>query len=580
MPAPKRPRRELTHDIDQIRLYVAWKEQEVYEVLRPISLFGVTAAARAGETGIAERTLVRKADLFDAMGMASLFEQKKAPTPKDGRQVPADVRQRVLNLKAEYPALRPREIAAICRRSDDCRIHHSTVQRILVTSPLPAGVTRRYPLYRQMPDGGERRRAIVHLHCDGWNIASIAGYLETTRTRVYETLYRFFSEDLAGMPDKSRAPKRPARKVDLRVMAEVRRLQANPELGEFRIHAQLKTLGIDLSPRTCGRILALNRQLGLPAPAAATPHEPREMPFAATYRHEYWSVDVHYIVDHQLPQRGTVYVISVLDNYSRALLASVLSPRQDLTTYLLVLREAMRIYGCPTAIVSDGGSIFKADAVLHIYDTLKIERCRIDPGQPWQNYIETHFNILRRMAESGFSRATTWEELQAVHTHFLHDYNVQDHFAHLKREDGKRSPQAVLGWVKGMWCDAHLLDRLFQVRVPRCFDQNGYVRFRHWRVYGERGLAGRHGAAWLFGEVLSLTYKDELLAQYQVAYSPDGRHLQVVREPRLFPNRFPATQGYLPGLERDWPLTVYAPPPLQHGRVAAVGKQGRIAFPP
>ncbi len=32
-----------------------------------------------------------------------------------------------------------------------------------------------------------------------------AGFLETTRTWVYETLYRFFCEGFAGMPDMSRA---------------------------------------------------------------------------------------------------------------------------------------------------------------------------------------------------------------------------------------------------------------------------------------------------------------------------------------------------------------------------------------
>jgi hypothetical protein len=37
-------------------------------------------------------------------------------------------------------------------------------------------------------------------------------------------------------------------------MAAIRRLQANPELGEFRVHAALAQQGIDLSPRTCGRI--------------------------------------------------------------------------------------------------------------------------------------------------------------------------------------------------------------------------------------------------------------------------------------------------------------------------------------
>jgi transposase InsO family protein len=299
----------------------------------------------------------------------------------------------------------------------------------------------------------------------------------------------------------------------------------------------------------------------------------------ALYSQHNWSVDVRYIEDHQLEQRGTIYVISVLDNYSRALLASVISPRQDLTTYLLVLREALRTYGCPTAVVSDGGSIFKANAVLRIYDMLKIERHQIDAGQPWQNYIETHFNILRRMADFGFAHATTWEELQAAHVRFLHDYNVQDHFARLKRKDGKRSPHAVLGWVKGIWCDPAALDRLFQVRASRRFDQNGYVRFRHWRIYGERGLAGRHGAAWLFGNVLSLTFEETLLAQYQVAYAPDGRHLQALTEARLFANRHPSLQPYLPGLASDWPLTVQLPPPAPRRRLAMRGVQGRLFAP-
>jgi hypothetical protein len=69
---------------------------------------------------------------------------------------------------------------------------------VLDTYPLPTGVTRRYPLYAQMPDGQQRRLAIAHLYFDGWNVKSIAGYLETTRTRVYETLHRFCAEEYAG----------------------------------------------------------------------------------------------------------------------------------------------------------------------------------------------------------------------------------------------------------------------------------------------------------------------------------------------------------------------------------------------
>jgi hypothetical protein len=45
-------------------------------------------------------------------------------------------------------------------------------------------------------------------------------------------------------------PRGGKRKVDLRAMNEVRRLQENPELGEFRVSAALARMGIHLSPRT------------------------------------------------------------------------------------------------------------------------------------------------------------------------------------------------------------------------------------------------------------------------------------------------------------------------------------------
>jgi len=111
----KRQRLPPTDDWQQLRLLVGSPAQETYELLRPIVLFGQTAAERAEATGVSDRTLDRKADRFDAEGMTRLF-----PTPahslEDRRRLPADIRHRILALKAEYPAFRPHEIAEICRR--------------------------------------------------------------------------------------------------------------------------------------------------------------------------------------------------------------------------------------------------------------------------------------------------------------------------------------------------------------------------------------------------------------------------------------------------------------------------------
>ncbi len=77
-----------------------------------------------------------------------------------------------------------------------------------------------------------------------------------------------------------------------------------------------RRLGILLSPRTCGRILALNRKLyGLPKPERAA-REPGPMPFREARRHQYWSADTRYL-DHGLGG-FKVYSITIIDNFSRA----------------------------------------------------------------------------------------------------------------------------------------------------------------------------------------------------------------------------------------------------------------------
>ncbi len=357
---------------------------------------------------------------------------------------------------------------------------------------------------------------------------------------MHQTLRRWVEEGVEGLEPRSRARKDGVRKVDLRAIAEARKLQENPEIGAFRVHAALKRMGIDLSPRTCGRILARNRELyALPRPEKK-PTEPKPMPFAAARRHEYWSVDIRYI-DNDLVG-GRVYCISILENYSRAILASGLSQTQDLTAYLMVLYAAIRQHGAPEVLVSDGGGVFRAKQAQQVYGALGIEKREIDRRQPWQSYIETNFNVQRRMADWHFARAEGWEELLRVHDQWVVDFNYQVHWAHKQRTDGRQSPAEVLGWVHGRQFEPDELHRVFySTRFGRKLNALGYVRFRHWRVYGEHGLAGERAAVWLYGENLTLEYADEPLSRYKVRYQPDKRNLLDVGDPRLYdtPHRSP-----------------------------------------
>jgi hypothetical protein len=122
MPRSKRERRERTHDWQQIQQYTLWPEQQLYEKIRPVVLFGETAASRAKEIGASERTLHHQADQFDQHGMASLFPKKSTPSPDKGRSLPPDMRQLIVDLKTEYPSFRSHEIARICFLRDAAQV--------------------------------------------------------------------------------------------------------------------------------------------------------------------------------------------------------------------------------------------------------------------------------------------------------------------------------------------------------------------------------------------------------------------------------------------------------------------------
>ena len=350
---------------------------------------------------------------------------------------------------------------------------------------------------------------------------------------MYEVLRRWVREGPDGLEDRKRGRPRGTGKVDLKAMNEVRRLQQNPGLGAFRVHAALEQIGIHLGERTCGRILATNRALyGMDKPKGPS-KEKREMPFAATRRHQYWTADVRYIDDHKLC--GRAYVVSVLENHSRAILASALARTQDLASYLSVLYAAVERYGSPEALVTDGGGIFRARQAKAVYAALRIRKEEIERGRPWQSFIETAFNVQRRMTDHDFAGAESWAELVAAHDRFVEDYNAQVHWAHRERHDGRRSPSEVLGFLSGVRHREEELRRaFFTSRYARTLDSLGYARFRHWRLYGEEALAGREAALWLAAESLTLEHAGEPLSRYEVRVEADTGELRSVGRPRLF----------------------------------------------
>ena len=315
----RRERVEPTEDWDQLVLLFEWPEQQEYELIRQPVLFGTSVAERARETGTPERTLYWKIEQFANAGIRGLFS-----TEESKREVlPKTIRRMIVDLKAEHPALNNNEIRNIVYVRTGRRLGDHTVGRVLEEEVVPLKLSRLFEPYHETSDSRERRSAVVALHLDGWSVKAIASYLQVSRKTVYRVIERWLEYGEDGLEDRASGRPKGAQKVDLATMNFIREMQDNPELGAFRIHAALEQKrGTQISARTVGRIMAVHRELyGLDKPKRS-PRKKRQMPFEAKSRHQIWTADVRYIKKHQLPVAGYLYVISILENYSRKILAS------------------------------------------------------------------------------------------------------------------------------------------------------------------------------------------------------------------------------------------------------------------
>src|SRR5215207_10050446 len=85
MASRKRALLEPTDDWEQLQFQLDWREQQRYELIRPVVVFGAPPVERAQQTGVSASTIYRKVSRFDELGMQSLFE---AEPVEDKRALP------------------------------------------------------------------------------------------------------------------------------------------------------------------------------------------------------------------------------------------------------------------------------------------------------------------------------------------------------------------------------------------------------------------------------------------------------------------------------------------------------------
>ena len=498
--------------------------QHDYEVIRPIVLFAETAVERSRQTGV-ERTVVGdKARRFVLEGMLGLTDRRAEAAGRKGHSYPEAIAGYIVYLQQLYPPIHLREIARIVQRKFGYKTNHHTLKQFLEPYNTPIQLELGLTTFSTFADAYHARWTVVRMAYEGWNKKSIADCLKLSRTHVYTILEAFARDGFAGLEDqRTRPPQHPDNQLTLPLLKEIRDIQhAYPRAGRFRVHGFLEQQRAEPPPseRTVGRAMAINRQFhGAPGPWQSARDDHPEavsfthLPYRPAYRHHLWFTDIRYLV--QL-DGSWVYSICLIEGYSRKIVAGMASPHPDLPAILQILFAALAEYGCPQAIMSDNGSVFRAGDYLAILHALDIEPLHIEQGKPWQNMIEAQCKVQLRLADFHFEQAQTLEDVQNQHAAFIDTFHTTSPWAHRTRADGHRTPVEVLGWLRGRVVAPQRLRELFgRTEFLRTVNYYGFVSVQRFYLYAENGLARQRVSIWIYEGQLSIEYHKTLLARYR-----------------------------------------------------------------
>ena len=200
--------------------------------------------------------------------------------------------------------------------------------------------------------------------------------------------------------------------------------------------------GLDAGARTIQWHLT---EAGVSAPALSTIHrvlkrrgfvtpQPQKRPrtswtrFESSLPNETWQSDMTYW---QLEDGQPVEIINFIDDYSRAVLASVAVPVATAAEVVRIFFETAAIYGLPASVLSDNGAIYTA-AYRGSHTGMEIELASLGitfkHGKPYhpqtQGKVERYHLTLKKWLRKKPAVATL-AELQAQIDRFVHIYNEE-----------------------------------------------------------------------------------------------------------------------------------------------------------
>jgi transposase InsO family protein len=290
------------------------------------------------------------------------------------------------------------------------------------------------------------RYLVTAVLVEGRSAREVAAAHGVSKSWVYELLARYRADGEAGLVARSRRPRRSPTKVAHRFEDDIVRVRK--ELVEARYDAGAETIRVHLARRRRAAVPSVSTIWRvLKARGFVTP-EPHKRPkssylrFCATLPNECWQMDVTHVV---LATGAEVEVLNIIDDHSRACVASAARRVTKTLDVVTTFHEAAARHGYPASVLSDNGAIFTAEA-RHGVCVLESELLSLGIGfkhsrpyhpQTCGKVERFHQTMKKYLAARRTARSVP--ALQAQLDHFVEYYNtVRPH-----RALGRKTPAAA-----------------------------------------------------------------------------------------------------------------------------------------
>jgi transposase InsO family protein len=201
----------------------------------------------------------------------------------------------------------------------------------------------------------QRHRAVLEVRSGRMSVRRAAATFGVSKTQLYEWLGRFDVDGLAGLVPRSRRPQSSPLQTSAEVEETIVALHGkrHGRWGAKKIRAALVADGWACPAVSTVQQILLRRGLITPQRPPNRPDPGRR--FERSHCNDLWQIDG---TQHRLRNRREFWVVDIIDDHSRFLLASLVGPTLTGVLGWETVRAATATYGLPRQLLSDNGTVF------------------------------------------------------------------------------------------------------------------------------------------------------------------------------------------------------------------------------